>query len=129
MKPFSDRDIKRLVDELRSYAAEFGSPGEAEVILRAAGAFEAVLAGATLDEAFGRKRKRGRPETGKPGKHFETVRRVFHLQYVGRSWTEICDEIEWQGDLRDLQRAYERELPFVLADLAKQLAHGANSAN
>lgn len=124
MKAFSEKDIRRLVAELKSYAAEFGSPGEAELILRTSTAFEAVLAGASMDEAFGRKRKRGRPETGKPGKHFETARRVFHLQSAGRSWTDICDEIEWQGDLRDLQRAFERELPFVLADLAKQIAHG-----
>lgn len=125
MKPFSDKDLRRLVAELKSYAGEFGSPAEAELIERAAGAFEAVLTGTPMDEAFGRKRARGRPKTEKPGKHFELAMRATELRMGGQSWKRVCDQLDFP-DQRELQRIVEREWPRVAADIARRVANSLN---
>ncbi len=129
MTKFTSSDFKRLAAHLVEYAAEFQEPAEAELVGRTAEAFRQASEGKSLDDAFGQKRGRGRPRTGKPGKHFELAQRVFHLRQSGLSWVAVCHEIEWQADQRDLQRILDRELPHVLADMAKRLARGAYSSN
>jgi hypothetical protein len=128
MTKFTESDFKWLAAQLDEYGEEFQAPCEAELIRRAAEAFRQVSNGQSLDDAFGQKRSRGRPKTGKPGKHFETAQRVFHLRQSGLSWFAVCNEIGFE-DQRELQRIFERELPHVLADIAKQLARGSYSSN
>ncbi|MDF0495385.1 hypothetical protein [Bradyrhizobium yuanmingense] len=125
MKPFSDKELQRLVAELKSYAGEFGSPAEAELIVRAACAFEEVLSGTPMDEAFGRKRSRGRPKAGKPGKHFELAKRATEMRLDGQSWRAVCDHLDFP-DQRELQRIVEREWPHVAADIARRVANSLN---
>jgi hypothetical protein len=129
MTKFTKGDFKRLAADLGEYAEEFQTSAEAELIRRTAEAFRQASEGKSLDDAFGQRRGRGRPKTGKPGKHFEIAQRVFHFRQSGLSWMAICREIEWQADQRDLQRILDRELPHVLADMAKRLARGAYSSN
>lgn len=120
MKPFTDRDIKRVVDELNSYAGEFGSAAEAELIVRTAQAFEAVLAGTAIDIAFGRRRAKGRPKAEKPGKHFDVAKQATEMRMDGKSWKAVCDKLEFP-DQRELQRIVEREWPHVAADIARRV--------
>jgi hypothetical protein len=85
------------------------------------GATTFLKSGVSLDQSLGLKRKRGRPKLLTPGKHHKLALKVFELRSKKKSWTYIGRALDFE-DQRELQRIYERELPFIQKDIASQLA-------